>query len=127
VTSLKLSKEITGLSWNGVNGPSTVESQELISDADTFKERWLAYYPDQSQPEVDFSAQSVVLLTAGTKPTGGYSVRVSNLEEKSDQLIIHFKVEAPNPDMATTQALTSPWSMQIIPKPVKPVFFQKDL
>jgi hypothetical protein len=75
---------------------------------------------------VDFTKNSVVILNAGEKPTAGYSIHVSRLEEKADQLVIHYKLESPEPGAVTAQVLTHPWSLQVIPKPSKPVAFQKD-
>jgi hypothetical protein len=48
------------------------------------------------------------------------------LEETSDHLIIHYKTENPPPDSMNIQALTWPWTLQVISKPAKPVVFQRD-
>lgn len=57
-----------------------------------------------------------VLVTRGVKPTGGYSVRVTNilLEETGDRskLVVFYKYQDPRPDQFVTQVLTTP--MEII-------------
>lgn len=113
-------------SWTGSFNPSTPESQELVTDAGTFQKYWQTFQPGQTPPSVDFTAQAVVVLMDQERPTAGYSVQVTSLEDKPDQLVIHYKVETPAPGAVTAQVLTRPWALQIIPKPTKPVVFQKD-
>jgi hypothetical protein len=103
-----------------------MEQAELITDGDSFQKYWQVSHPGENAPVVDFTTQAVVVLMAGVKPTAGYSIHVSRLEEKSDQLVIHYKVESPAPDAVTAQIITHPWAMQVIPKPSKPVTFLKD-
>ncbi|HTC22191.1 MAG TPA: protease complex subunit PrcB family protein, partial [bacterium] len=96
----------------------------MVTDAVTFQQDWQELRPGESVPQVDFTAQVVVFLQAGQEPTAGYSIRISSLEEKTDQLVVHYKVESPA--AAEAQVITHPWSMQVIPKPSEPVIFQKD-
>ena len=124
--ALTYSREENVTTWKGNNGPATVESQELVTDEETFQKYWNIPHPGEAPPTVDFTTQAVVVLMAGGKPTAGYSIYVSRLEEKADQLVIHYRVESPAPDALTAQIFTNPWALQIIPKPSKPVVFQKD-
>lgn len=114
------------LTWNGNNGLAALEQKELVTNLDTFQKDWNLFRPGEPLPTVDFTKQAVVLLMAGTKPTPGYSIQVSRLEEKADQLVILYKVTVPPTDSVLAQILTHPWSMQFIPKPTKPVVFQKE-
>jgi hypothetical protein len=115
------------MTWNNNSGPSTVESQELVTDAETFQKYWQIPHPGETSPAVDFTKDAVVILNAGEKPSAGYSIHVTRLEEKTDQLVIHYKVDAPAPDAMVAAMITHPWVLQIIPKPSKPVVFAKDL
>jgi hypothetical protein len=120
------SRQITDTTWNGDGAPATVESEELVTDAPAFQQDWQMLRPGESVPPVDFTSQVVVFLTASGEPTAGYSIHVSNLEEKTDQWVIHYKVEAPASGTVEAQVITHPWSMQVIPKPSVPVIFLKD-
>jgi len=124
--ALTYSREESVTTWKGNNGPATVESQELVTDEESFQKYWNIPHPGEAPPAVDFTTQAVVVLMAGGKPTVGYSIYVSRLEEKADQLVIHYRVDSPAPDTITAQILTNPWALQIIPKPSKPVVFVKD-
>jgi hypothetical protein len=126
VRSVRFSREITASTWTGGNAPVTEESAVLVTDAVTFKQDWQQLRPGETAPDVDFATQAVVFLTAGVEPSAGYSIHLSNLEEKTDQLVIHYKVETPAPGALEAQILTHPWSMQVIPKSTKAVVFQKD-
>ncbi len=126
LTSLTYSREQSVVTWNGNSGPSTLESQELVTDAETFQRVWQVPHPGEAPPAVDFTKDAVVILNAGEKPSAGYSIHVSRLEEKEDQLVIHYRVESPAPGAVAAAMITHPWVLQIIPKPSKPVIFVKD-
>jgi hypothetical protein len=112
--------------WTGNQGPSATESQELVESPDAFEKYWQNLEGEKTPPAVDFATQAVVVLMAGEKPTAGYSIRVTRLEETPDQVIVHYAVIAPPTDAVLAQIITRPWSMQVVPKPSKPVGFQKD-
>lgn len=112
--------------WSGSYSPVTVESQTVITDQATFQAEWNKVQPNQSLPPADFTTQAVILLDAGDQPTTGYAIRISRLEDTTTQLIVHYQIEVPPPGTVTGQMFTRPWAMQVIPKPVKPVTFQKD-
>jgi len=113
-------------SWSGSFNPTSSESQELVTDPAVFQKDWQAFQPGQAPPAVDFTAQAVVVLMDQERPTAGYSIHVTSLEDKPDQLVIHYQVQAPAPGSSSAQVLNRPWALQIIPKPTKPVVFQKD-
>lgn len=124
--TLSLSRQFTASAWSGLNAPATQESAELVTDAAAFTQIWAALRPGQTPPTVDFGTQAVVFLQAGEKPAAGYDIRVSRLEEQEDQLLVHYQVLVLTLNGASAQVLTHPWSLQVIPKPSKPVSFQKD-
>ncbi len=113
-------------SWSGSFNPASSETQELVTDAVTFQKYWQSFQPGQTPPAVDFTAQAVVVLMDQERPTAGYSIHITSLEEKPGQITVHYRVQAPPAGSFTAQVLTRPWALQIIPKPTKPVVFQKD-
>jgi hypothetical protein len=117
-------KKIAGSTWSGTNGPAEVENSQLITDAPQFEAVWRTLRPSEPVPAVDFTTQVVLFIQAGQKPTGGYGVQVKRIEETTDQVIVHYWISppAPNPPAPPSR----PWTLQVIPKPSKPVVFQKD-
>lgn len=113
-------------SWAGSVNPSSSELQQLVTDENTFQMYWHSFEPDKPLPTVDFSTQAVVVLMDQERPTAGYSIQISGLEEQPSQLVIHYKVDAPPAGNVNAQVLTRPWTIQLISKPSKPVVFEKD-
>jgi hypothetical protein len=57
---------------------------------------------------IDLKKQMVIVLYAGEKRTGGYSVELKSLEVKDKKLIVHWNLKSPGPDDIVTQAITHP-------------------
>lgn len=75
-----------------------------------------------------------VLVTRGVKPTGGYSVRVSevfldNGEDGLTKLRVYYTYKDPSPDQFVTQVLTTPLALARLKglknKPDQAVFIKK--
>lgn len=60
--------------------------------------------------EIDFTKAAVVAAFAGTKNTGGYSVAIQRTADK-----ISIEVVAPPKDAMTTDALTQPFAVALVP------------
>lgn len=52
-----------------------------------------------------------VLITAGEKPTGGYQVQISDVNEVGGRIVVNWRLSSPAPGTMTTQALTYPYSI----------------
>jgi hypothetical protein len=61
-----------------------------------------------------------ILITYGEKPTGGYAVEITGVEEKADRLVVTVKFTEPGPDDMVTQALTYPYDLMVIDDPDLP-------
>jgi hypothetical protein len=70
----------------------------------------MEYAGDEAQEinALDLEKQMVIVVYAGEKRTGGYSVEVKSLEVKDKKLIVHWKLNSPGPDDIVTQAITHP-------------------
>ena len=113
-------------STRGLEGTGRSGFQILITDEASLRGAWNRLDPGRPQPRVDFENQAVLLLSAGTEPTAGYSIRITRLEEAEARLTVHYRIQAPAPDAVTAQVLTHPWTFRIIPKPSRAVVFQRD-
>jgi hypothetical protein len=126
LADIAFTKRITASTWSGANSPTTVEGGQLVTDPAVFISLWQVLRSGETVPTVDFTTQAVILLNAGEEPSSGYRVQVRQMEEKEGQMVVHYHVEPPAPGIATAQVLTHPWTLQVIPRPDKPVQFQKD-
>lgn len=63
-------------------------------------------------PKVDFNRRMVIGLTSGSKPTGGFSVRINRIERvqphQDSQWVIYYTERVPGPDCVLTQQPTTP-------------------
>jgi PrcB C-terminal len=59
--------------------------------------------------EIDWKTQMIIVVSAGTKRSGGYSVEVTGLEFiKDKELVVKWKLNSPGPNQPVTLALTHP-------------------
>ena len=65
---------------------------------------------------VDPARHSVVLLSLGEQPTGGYEARITALQRKGDLLYVQGTAERPAADATTTQQVTYPFSAVVVDK-----------
>lgn len=64
-----------------------------------------------------------LLVTYGEKPTGGYTVEITEIAEKKGKLVVTAHFSEPGEDEMVTQALTYPYDLAIIDDPGLPVEF----
>ena len=114
-------------SWSGdQDSLSPTAQQSLLADEDSFENVWKVLEPGKLAPAVDFTTQAVVFLEAGLEPTPGYAIRILQMEDKPDKLVVHWKETQPGSDTVAAQVVTYPWILQVIDKPSKPVTFTQD-
>ena len=66
--------------------------------------------------EIDFKKHAIISVSAGTKPTGGYSVEVTGVEVKDKKLVVKWKLNSPGPKDLVTQGFTFPGASILIDK-----------
>lgn len=71
-------------------------------------------------PAVDFTTHMVVGVTAGSHPTGGYSLKVNQIEAVSsaagDRWVVHYTEQTPDPQALLTQQPTTPAVLLLTPR-----------
>ncbi|MDB5264452.1 MAG: hypothetical protein JWN64_23 [Parcubacteria group bacterium] len=70
---------------------------------------WGLAHDNEPVPDVDFSKEYVVAIFAGQKSSGGYSVKVSKIEDSTTTRKVYITLTAPGSGCITIQALTSPY------------------
>jgi hypothetical protein len=96
--------------------PSKPESC-IAGDAAELEALWKARIGDKSAPEADFSRESVVVLMAGERRTGGWSVNPQSVALEGSTLVVTAPIQGPGAGDMTTQAFTSPWvAIAVSPK-----------
>ena len=72
---------------------------------------------------IDWDKQMLVVVTAGTKPTGGYKVEVKDVKTKDGTMTVTYKVTPP--DGFATQAFTHPGTVVLVPAHKGKVVFEQ--
>jgi hypothetical protein len=117
--------------WKGGHCGVEKPAQLIIRDAKAWADLWAKIHrnvePKPALPEVDFEKQTVVAVFAGTKPTGGYSIRIRDIrhDAKADKLLVFVEETSPPPGSITIQVLTQPYHVVVIPKTDKEIEFRR--
>jgi hypothetical protein len=90
--------------------------EEVLEVMVTTTEDWAAAWnhlhdgvsPPPPMPEVDFTTQRVMIVTAGSRPNGGFTLTHERTEVVGDTLVLDVTLGVPGASCMTTMALTSP-------------------
>lgn len=83
----------------------------LVRSAEEFPRVWSETVGGGELPRVDFAAESVVILLAGQKSSGGWSVEPRGVRAEGGVLVVDAAIKSPPPDAVVTMALTSPFAV----------------
>jgi hypothetical protein len=108
---------------SGIKEPT----EEVIRNQAAWDKFWARHagQANAPAPEIDFSKDMVIAVTLGRKTSGGYSIQISKVEAVGDRLKVSVVRTAPAPGAMTTQALTAPFHMVVVPQSdLKPEFVE---
>ena len=94
----------------------------VISDSAAWQAAWSDLsgggMPVRSVPAVDFSAQSVLLVAMGSRPSGAYSISIDSLARWATRDTVFVTGTSPGSRCIVTAALTAPVEAVVTPWPV---------
>ncbi len=96
---------------------------ELVNGQPRLLEIW-RNLDGRMPPAIDFSEFSVIAVFMGERRTGGYSIMVEKATRVDGRLVVDVVMRAPGADCFTTQALTQPYHLVVIPAFTGQVVFQ---
>ncbi|SFR52752.1 PrcB C-terminal [Marinobacter daqiaonensis] len=105
-------RQLSVASQCGFGGPDLVymDSRSRLEEVGSRRGVTLAPLEDH-----DFSAEHLLLVAAGRKPTGGYGIALDQSRLHDDVLDISVRVSEPGANQMVTQALTSPCLLLAVP------------
>jgi hypothetical protein len=86
----------------------------VIRDANAFAQLWSELGVGE-RPEVDFSRDVVVAVTAGERPGGGYGIAVDRARENNGELTVGVVETTPGPNCITAASPTQPADIVVVP------------
>lgn len=99
---------------SGEYGASQAESPRAIAakSADELRTVWQEHIgPNEPLPQADFATESLVILVAGLRRSGGYGIEPRGVTLDGRTLVVDAAIKTPPPGSMTTQALTSPYAV----------------
>ena len=78
--------------------------------------------------DIDLDNHTIIIISLGSRPTGGYSVEVDSVWENEQGLTVHYREITPKRGAMVTQALTAPYLLGVVPGQFMQVqFIRQDL
>ncbi len=99
--------------WNGSDSAFQQSGQWLINSQAELDATGSSHLGDLS---VDFSNQSLIVLSLGERSTGGYWATITGAQQKGGKVYFQAVASRPGDDAATTQAFSYPVAAAVIPK-----------
>lgn len=109
-----------------------VEPVELVvRSPDEWRRAWIGAHPNRAAtlpapPDVDFATALVLVVAAGTQPTGGITVRIDTVRAHPDgSAVVHYTIARPASSCMSIQQVTAPVIAVQIPRPLGAIHFQR--
>jgi hypothetical protein len=93
---------------------STTKQNKVITTQADYSTTLAIYSTLAAQP-LDFTKGKVLLVDAGTKSTGGYSVRVTSVDVFDTKVVANAEFVQPGPKCLLEQSITNPYQFVFIP------------
>jgi hypothetical protein len=90
----------------------TQRRRVVVQDAATWTQLWneatAQVQPRPAVPQVDFSRESIVVASMGTRTTGGYAIEIVSAYDNGSRRSVVVREVSPPHTCGITQALTAP-------------------
>lgn len=86
---------------------------------------WKAHDFDKPVPAVDFSREMVVAVFMGSRPTAGYSVEITSVDERRSATVVSYRETMPARGAIAAQVITFPFHIVAVPNRSGDVTFEK--
>jgi hypothetical protein len=86
----------------------------VIRDANAWAQLW-SELGVGDRPEIDFTRDVVVAVTAGERPGGGYGIAVDRVRENNGELSVGVVETTPGPNCVTAPSPTQPADIVVVP------------
>jgi hypothetical protein len=106
--------------WGGVSSGIHEARRSVVRTPEEWTALWTKHagerLPSDPVPVIDWTKDMVVVVVLGDRPTGGYSVEISGVEQLKDKLVVRSHAIEPAPGSVQTQAVTSPFAFRTVPR-----------
>jgi hypothetical protein len=99
----------------------------VIRDAAAWRQYWTVihrpFIPPPAMPEVDFDQEMILVAAMGTRPTGGFVIRIDSVTADSARVLVQVTKILPGRGCAVPAAVTQPVDLVRLPATALPVSF----
>ena len=100
----------------------------VVRDSATWANLWPrivgSHSPRPPVPVVDFATEMLLVVSMGTRSSGGYIIAIDSVSMASDTLRALVREQSPGPRCGTTAALSAPVALARIDRSEQPVVFR---
>jgi|GEM_PF-1748996 len=97
----------------------------VIRTAEDWQAFWTATLGvNQTAPEIDFNRFMAAAVLIGRRPTAGYSVMITGVEDIENRIEVRYRTISPDPDDVVAQVVTAPYAIAILPASPQAVAFR---
>jgi hypothetical protein len=99
----------------GIDSGIDDKSEFLIRNDTDWKSFWSKHksrqMPVPAAPSVDFKKDMVIALVAGTKPNGGFVLKINSVNTTDKGVLVDATLTKPRPDQPTAQMMSQPFDI----------------
>jgi hypothetical protein len=95
---------------------ATLKSDDLIFLVNSKAELEKMGSQDLVKKNVDFTKQSLIVVTLGAQKSPGYWVRITGVQQAGDKIFVQFQANKPAKVDPTATAAAAPYAAVVIPK-----------
>lgn len=82
---------------------------QAVSDESSWQTLWKQHTgSDADRPMINFEIETVLAVFAGQKRSGGYSIKITQVQKQGEELLVQYQETAPSSGNLVSQNLTSP-------------------
>lgn len=100
----------------------------VVNDTGGYRSVWEmiteGVFPTPPAPPVDFETTTLIFVSSGVMPSGGYKVEIERIVAVDGGLEVHVLMLEPPEDAAVTAALTQPYHGVVLNRTALPVSFE---
>lgn len=115
--------EPTPADISGVRADLVPAGEYVFNSSGEWSDFWSRYHTTP-EPEFDLGTSTLVAVFLGMKPNPGYSVRIAEVTEYRDEVVIEVVEHLPAPGMRYIQVIVYPYDAVLIPKTDKKIRFE---
>jgi hypothetical protein len=101
--------------------------QVVVRTAAELNALWRLHAPERPQPTVNFSAEMVVGVFIGSRPSAGFAVEILGVEDLGGATVVRYRETVPGRQAVTAQVITSAYQLVAVPRRAGEVRFEKQL